>query len=343
MNHNITLFRNLFILLALNLAADSQDIHFSQFYETPLLRNPALAGIFSGDVRMESVYRNQWQNNAVPYQTGSFSSEFKLPIGKTDDFITLGGEILYDKAGSIALTATHVLPAINYHKSLSHERNMYISLGFMAGIVQRSLDRNKITTNNQFDGNGFNGSLSNGETFSRASYTYFDGSTGMSFNSQVGDNKNNNMYLAIAYQHFNKPSNISFYSNPDDELRPKWVYSGGLKMSTSIDSYIGFQADYSTQGPYTELIAGTMFTKDLDDIDNPKYLIDAGVFLRWQNAAIPVIKLEAKPLAISFSYDIVIAQSAFATNSNGAFEMALTYQKYFDHNPSKNALRCPKF
>ena len=31
---------------------DAQDIHFSQFFETPLLRNPALAGIFSGDVRL---------------------------------------------------------------------------------------------------------------------------------------------------------------------------------------------------------------------------------------------------------------------------------------------------
>ena len=40
--------------------AETQDIHFSQFSETPLLRNPALAGIFSGDVRVQAVFRNQW-------------------------------------------------------------------------------------------------------------------------------------------------------------------------------------------------------------------------------------------------------------------------------------------
>lgn len=36
-----------------------QDLHFSQFYEAPLLRNPALAGLYEGDVRIQGVYRNQ--------------------------------------------------------------------------------------------------------------------------------------------------------------------------------------------------------------------------------------------------------------------------------------------
>ena len=123
----------------------SQDIHFSQFFETPLLRNPALAGIFSGDLRIQGDYRTQWNSVTVPYQTGSLNGEYKKPLGKSDDYITLGGEILYDKAGTVALTATHILPVINYHKSLSSEKNMYLSLGFMGDwykenwIVQKLL------------------------------------------------------------------------------------------------------------------------------------------------------------------------------------------------------------
>ena len=38
----------------------AQDIHLSQFYETPILRNPALIGLFNGDYRIQAVYRNQW-------------------------------------------------------------------------------------------------------------------------------------------------------------------------------------------------------------------------------------------------------------------------------------------
>jgi Type IX secretion system membrane protein PorP/SprF len=32
-------------------SACAQDIHFSQFYEAPLYRNPAFAGIVNGDLR----------------------------------------------------------------------------------------------------------------------------------------------------------------------------------------------------------------------------------------------------------------------------------------------------
>ena len=31
------------------ISVQAQDLHLSQFFETPLLRNPALAGIFEGD------------------------------------------------------------------------------------------------------------------------------------------------------------------------------------------------------------------------------------------------------------------------------------------------------
>ena len=45
-----------------------QDPHFSQFFEAPLLRNPSLAGIFEGDIRLQTVYRNQWQSVTKPPQ-----------------------------------------------------------------------------------------------------------------------------------------------------------------------------------------------------------------------------------------------------------------------------------
>ncbi len=57
------------LLLFASLQVQSQDIHFSQFFEAPLLRNPALAGLFTGDLRIQAVYRTQWQSVSVPYQT----------------------------------------------------------------------------------------------------------------------------------------------------------------------------------------------------------------------------------------------------------------------------------
>ena len=132
----------------------SQDLHMSQFNETPLLRNPALAGIFTGDVRVNAVYRDQWNSVTAGYRTGSLSGEYKMSVGNDDDFITLGMQLFYDRAGSVSFTQTKVLPALNYHKSISSEKNTYLSLGFMGGWVQHSIDLSKVTTNSQYEGMG---------------------------------------------------------------------------------------------------------------------------------------------------------------------------------------------
>jgi hypothetical protein len=97
-----------------------------------------------------------------------------MPVGKGSDFVTMGFQLLHDRAGTVSWVSTHVLPALNYHKSLSNDRNRYISLGFMGGFVQRNFDRSKMTTNSQYDGMG------DGEVFLKPLYTYFDAAVGMS-------------------------------------------------------------------------------------------------------------------------------------------------------------------
>jgi type IX secretion system PorP/SprF family membrane protein len=322
----------------------AQDIHFSQVFETPLLRNPALAGIFSGDIRVQSVYRNQWNSVTTPYITGSLNAEYKKPVGRGDDFLTLGGQILYDKAGTISLQSTHLLPVINYHKSLNAEKNRYLSLGFMGGWVQRSIDRSKVTTNNQYDGTGFNPGLSDGETFPRNAYSYLDASVGMSFNSQLGDNADNNIYIGAAYHHFNKATKVSFYGNPNYEMIPKWVGSLGLRMTINEYSYFTLYGDYSKQGTYTETVGGALYSWRLDDIEAPKYILHAGALLRWKDALIPVSKLEFKPFALSVSYDVNLSQLKPASRGQGGFELALSYQKSLDrYNHDDQSVRCPRF
>jgi type IX secretion system PorP/SprF family membrane protein len=322
----------------------SQDIHFSQFFETPLLRNPALAGIFTGDLRIQAVCRTQWSSVTVPYQTGSINAEYKLPIGSTNDFLSVGGEVLYDKAGTVALTATHILPTVNYHKSLSAERNMYLSLGFMGGIVQRRIDRSKMTTNSQFNGAGYDGTLNNGETFANSGYSYLDGSVGISFNSQIGASEDDNLFIGAAYHHVNHSNKISFYQDPNIELTPKWVFSAGVRMGVTDYSYLTFHGDYSKQGTSTETIGGVLYSYKLDDPVDPKYIFSAGAFLRWKDAMIPVAKIEYKPFTISVSYDANVSQLKTASNSRGGFELSITYQTFVDrNNSSRDATRCPRF
>ena len=333
-----------FMIPLLYIRGFAQDIHFSQFYEAPLLRNPALAGIFTGNFRLQTVYRTQWESVTIPYQTTSLNGEFKLPISTSQDFITVGAQILYDNAGTINLTSSHFLPAINYHKSLSAEKNRYLSIGFMGGLVQRKFDMNKVTTNSQFDGIAYNGNLANGENLATPSYSYFDGSTGISFNSQMGQDANNNFFAGIAFHHFNENAKKTFYSNTVAETASKWVYSTGVKIALTENSSMTAHADYSKQGSYTELIAGALLTYQLENNENPKYYLQGGIFMRWKDALIPVVKLEMKPLAISLSYDANTSQLSAASHSRGGFEITLTYQKFTNRSNSSNeSIRCPRF
>ena len=319
-------------------SAHAQDIHFSQFFEAPLLRNPSLAGIYNGDIRVQAVYRDQWRSVTDAYRTVSLNGEYKMPVGKGEDFLTLGLQMLYDKAGTVALTTTHVLPALNFHKSLSATTNRYLSLGFMGGIVQRTIDRSKMTTNSQYDGMG------DGETFTNNQYMYFDGAVGMSFNTQLNDNVNNNMFVGLAYHHFNKPK-ASFYRDPTIGVDPKWVASTGVRFVVTEASYLTLQGDYSMQGNFRETVAGAMYGIKLgDDLDKPLYTLHGGAFLRWNDAVIPVLKVDYNPFSFSFSYDVNISKLKTSSQGRGGFEFGVAYIGFLDReNSTIKALHCPRF
>jgi type IX secretion system PorP/SprF family membrane protein len=321
----------------------AQDIHFSQIFETPLLRNPSLAGLFNGDIRLQTVYRTQWNSVTVPYQTTSVSGEVKQKIGNGDDYLSYGGQIVYDKAGSIALTTTQVLPTINYNKSMSAYKNVYLSLGFMGGLVQRSFDRNKMTTNNQYDGTAYNPNLADGEMLNNASLSYFDGSAGISLNSQLGNKEVNNFYVGVAYHHFNQARRVTFYNTGRERMTPKWVGSFGIRMEMTNTSYFTLQSDYAVQGKNQEWICGALYSWRLDESDDNRYVLHAGTYMRWRDAIIPALKLEFKPLAVALSYDANISPLKQSSQGRGGFEMSISYQKNKKYNSSMDQVRCPKF
>ncbi len=296
-----------------------QDLHLSQFTETPLLRNPALAGIFEGDVRVQAVYRDQWNSVTAGYRTGSLSGEYKTAVGKGNDFMTFGMQLFYDRAGSVSFTQTKILPALNFHKSISNEKNAYLSLGFMGGWVQHSIDLSKMTTNSQFEGMGL------GENITDPTYSYLDGSVGMSLNSTFKENPDNNYYIGAAYHHFNRPQN-SFYRDKQIELNPKWVYSAGIKFGVNEYTYVTVQGDYSRQGSFRETIFGAMYGLKIGaDPELPDYAIHFGTFIRWNDALIPVVKLDYHPFAVSFSYDANISKLKPSSHGRGGFEIAISW------------------
>lgn len=316
----------------------AQDLQLSQFYQTPLYRNPALSGIMHGDIRAQMVMRSQWNSLANAYKTGSFNLEYKTKSGAGDDYITWGLQAYYDRAGTTDLTTTILMPAINYHRSISQNQNRYLSLGFMGGFVQRRFDRSKMTTNHQYD-TGLDG-----EDQVNSLYSYWDGSVGLSYNSGIGGNEKSNLVIGVAYHHFNKPSG-SFYDDPTVKLEPKLVASADLKLDMNEYSTATIYAECLKQGPNTQVIGGLLYGFKFGQLaDEPEYILHGGAFFRWGDAIIPTIKLDYHNFSMGFSYDVNISKLASKSSGRGGFELSVTYIGFLNkYNSSLDALKCPRF
>ncbi|MDX2048383.1 MAG: PorP/SprF family type IX secretion system membrane protein [Chitinophagaceae bacterium] len=337
--------RLFFFLLLLNCRfIYAQDVHLSQFYETPLLRNPALAGIYTGDIRIQAVYRNQWQSVGYPYQTSALSAEYKFRVGSGNDFMTAGMQAFYDIAGSSRLKTTQVMPAINFHKSLNDEKNRYLSVGFMMGFVQRSFDSRYLTFDNQYNNGRFNSNAPSGENFTSVRRIIPDFGAGISYNSSIGEY--GNYYLGGALYHFNKPN--EYFLQQSFSLKPKLSFNGGLRMPLNEMVMLHMEANYLSQGKYAETIFGGIasynFTGNYPGEEKTikALAMGAGIFMRMNDAIVPVIKLNYNNIEIGGSYDINISKLRTASNTRGGYELSLAY-KAFLNNRTLQSLICPKF
>ena len=102
------------------------------------------------------------------------------------------------------------------------------------------------------------------------------------------------------------------------------------------------QADHSRQGGFSETMGGVLYGLKLgEDPDNPAYIIHAGGFLRWNDALVPVIKLDYAPFSVALSYDVNISKLKPSSYGRGGFEMSVSYIGFLKRN--EGYLLCPKF
>ena len=90
--------------------ANAQGMHFSQYYNAPMLLNPANTGLMSDfDYRLGANYRNQWASVPAPYKTFSAYGDFQA-FRQQNQTNWLGGGLAFynDKAGNGDLSLTRM-------------------------------------------------------------------------------------------------------------------------------------------------------------------------------------------------------------------------------------------
>jgi type IX secretion system PorP/SprF family membrane protein len=342
--------RKLFFLVCLvmtNIAAFSQaDVHFSQFYETSILRNPGLTGVFSDNYKIGVYYRNQWSSITNPYQTVMVNGEYRLSLGRNSyDFLSLGILGYSDQAGDLNQRITGIYPAINYNKSVNPNNNSYLSLGFVYGFLQYSFDPSKATFNNQFQGGIFDPSSPSMENFSQTKMNLNDVGVGLNYNFSAGPSQEATYMIGVSGYHFTQPV-FSYFNSFNYKQNIRWNANAG--MVRSMNDHILFQLhiNYALQGTYEELIGGGLVGwRSFEAFSETSFEIYAGAFYRVSDAIVPVIKLRYKQASLGISYDINVSSLREASNTQGGLEITAFFTG--DYPPSRGGTYkktvCPRF
>jgi len=339
--------RALVVLLAASPAAvfAQADIHFSQFYENSILRNPALTGVFSEDYKITAIYRSQWSSITNPFQTALVSAEGRISVtSETRDFFSFGLLGYYDQAGSIDRKITCVYPALNYNKSMEDAHNSFLSVGFTGGYMQYSFDPSKATFNNQYVNNVFNASNPTGETLPNPKLNLWDLGAGVNFNSSLGQNNDVTYVIGASGYHFTQPKN-SYYKDPSIVMDMRWNFNAALSGRLNEDFAFQLHANYARQGSFSELIGGGLIGwSRIVDREQAPFSFYVGAFYRLNDAVIPAIKLRYRDYAFGASYDVNVSTLEAATSMRGGFELTCFKTGLFqkEDRPEQKVL-CPNF
>lgn len=330
-------------------ALQAQDIHFSQFYQSPLNLNPALTGVMNCNNRLVANYRNQWASvlKSNAYNTYSASYDQKIPVGRYDYF-GVGGTLWGDKAGASEFATLQGRVSGSYAKKMGGYRRKahYLSLGADIGVSQRSINSANLQWPSQNNGNGqYCKTCDPGEVIQDPNFLFVDLSAGALWFSVF--DQYTNFYFGGAFSHLNR-ANQSF-EDANIPLYSKFTFHAGGEFMTA--NKFGLVPGVVTflQGPSFQVNAGTSFKFLLGNSRRYHQSFQFGVWARVANklqsaklmdALILSTRFDYEQFNIGFSYDINTSSLNTASNGNGAFEFSMVYKIC---GPERRGVYCPNF
>jgi type IX secretion system PorP/SprF family membrane protein len=318
----------------------AQDLHFSQFFNSPLTTNPANTGFIpDADYRLGVHYRNQWSSiMSAPYKTISAFGDAQLFRNTLENgWLGVGALILSDEAGSGGLTSTKIYGSLAYHQMLGN--SSLLSAGFNLGWANKRIDESKLKFPDQFDGHFFDHDLTTAVTFTNTSVSYFDMQAGLNYAYFPEEN----IYINAGYSihHVNRPKESFFADNSADAIIPMrhiGFINAILKVNPKV--IINPNIYFTTQAKSMELMGGLNANYNLSEYGDIQLV--AGLYYRYKDAFIPVVGLEFKNIRVTFSYDVTTSSLNSFNNYRGASEFNLIKNGFYPENVDRQAL-CPKF
>ncbi len=330
------------------LLAQAQDVHFSQYFTSPLTLNPANTGLTQGDWRASANFRTQWYTvSSNPYMSGTVSYDMPLLRGKLPegDAFGMGLMVLYDKSGTGGLQNITGGLSLAYHKTLGAAKRHTLSLGVQGYFTQKSINFSKLVFADQMNPAMPEAYLATAESFGNADVSYPDFNAGLMYTGRASDKST--IYAGFSYYHIAKPEEKFLTSGTGVSINPRYTgfLGGSFQMNDNIVLYAS--ALYQKQGPAQEILAGgavgfVLNPMHEDDVKNT--VLYLGGWYRFNDAIAPYVGFEFSKMQIGLSYDVTVSKAQPMTSGQGAYELSVIYNGIFKKNvhPKYN-YACPKF
>jgi type IX secretion system PorP/SprF family membrane protein len=318
----------------------AQGMHFSQYYNAPMLLSPANTGLMpDNDFRLGAQYRNQWAQVPASFNTISAYGDFQVLRNKNEtNWLGIGGAFFNDRAGTGDLSLTKIQLTAAYHVQLG-SYNMF-SIGLGAAFVQRSVNFRKLTFDTQWDGFSFDPGLANGESYAFQRTSYADFSAGINY--AFYPNENTYLKVGLGLDHVNAPTE-SFYKM-ENKIGRRPVANIDLLLRLDDNWIAEVSGYYTQQKSASEIVYGAQFSCNVSPHERRPNVLIFGVYHRLGDAVIPVLGFEWNKIKVLASSDITISSLSSATHGNGALEISFVYKGlYHPGTINPNAYNCPRF
>lgn len=325
-------------LLLFGFMSHAQDIHFSQYPYSPLNLSPALTGVFDGDIRINALYRQQWNSVTVPYKTMGLAYDQVVGAVKESGGRNAAGVVINsDRAGDGNFSTLQALFSFARLFALDNDSIHFISGGIQAAITYRNLDISQLTFDNQFTGDVFNPAAPINESFERDNFIYPDVNVGLGW---MGIFDNTTANTSVSFQHLLQPDQSFLSEKKKLPIRMQLNAGAWLKRDDALSFYPS--ALWMTQQEFRELVFGMEVKFSAQNRSIRKRAMSLGLHYRMDDAFIPAIAVYFDQWRFGLSYDINTSDLKTASNGKGGPEFNLTYIiKKIRYTAAKN--NCPVY
>jgi len=320
-------------------SAFAQDIHFSQFYSTPMQTSPANIGNFDGDWRAVLNNKNQWNSFTKAYRTFAGSVDYAHSSLITNgDMSGLGIVINRDIAGDGKFGTTQIMLGGAYYYPFLSEK-IFAGIGLAAGYARHGVHIDKLNFGSQYVTDGFDPNRESGEQWQKTSFGYFDLSLGTNLILKLKDNWSAEAGFSVAHPHQPRKA---FLGGDDSRLPAKWIVHATGDINVKDDFWIAPMFYCMTQQKYLEFDVGALGRMNVNPIG--LQAVYFGIFARTSDAGILCAGIQYHNVRFLVNYDINLSKLASISRGNGGVEFSLIYI-YAKPKPLETPYyrKCPEF